>query len=94
MLDLTMILLMAACALVPCAIIIRLITARRLGAAFSAITVIVAAIAYMSFATATPTGPDPIQAIGIGLVVLFPALAGAVLGLGIGWLLVRKRQTP
>lgn len=89
MLDPTMLLLMAASALVPCAIIVRLITARKLGAAFSAVTVIVASIAYMSFATATPVGPDAIQAIGIGLVVLLPALIGAVLGLLIGWFLVR-----
>lgn len=92
MLDPIMLVVMAACALVPCAIIIRLITARRLGAAFSAVTVIVVSIAYMSFASATPVGPDPIQAIGIGLVVLLPALGGAVLGLVIGWLLVRKTR--
>ncbi len=90
MFDLTILLLMGACALVPCSIIVRLITARRLGAAFSAITVIVAAIAYMSIATATPAGPDPIQAIGIGLVVLLPAFAGGLAGLLIGWVLVRK----
>lgn len=87
-----MILLMIACAIVPCSIVVRLITARRLGAAFSAVTVIIAAIAYMSWATATSVGPDPIQAIGIGLVVLLPALGGALAGLLIGWWLVRRAK--
>jgi uncharacterized membrane protein len=91
MADLSVIAVMFASAMVPFALMARLMLAQKSGLALSVISLIAAALAICVFASSRPMGIDPLRAIGIAMVCLLPALIGAGAGALLGHMILRRR---
>jgi hypothetical protein len=82
--GLDVILGMAFCALVPFFLLVRLARAGQFGLVVTILSVLGAAGVILGYATAKPFGIDPVRAMAILLLGVFPAFlgggAGALLG--------------
>ena len=91
MADLAVITVMFVSAMIPFAVMARLMLAQKSGFALTIISVLAAGVAIFVFASITPVGIDPIFAIGVAMVSILPALIGAGAGALLGHLLLRRR---
>ncbi len=91
MAEFTIISIMLACATIPFVWLTQLVRNGRGGLALTIGSVIGGALAVAMFAAGRPFGVDPVQAMGLSLLVLLPALLGCIAGGVLGWML-RKRD--
>ena len=92
MVDLSVIAIMFVSAVIPLAVMTRLMLLQKAGLALTFISVLAAGLATFVFASTTPIGMDPLRAIGIAMVCLLPALLGAGAGALLGYMVLRRRQ--
>jgi len=92
MVDLSVIAIMFVSAVIPLAVMTRLMLLQKAGLALTFISVLAAGLAIFVFASTTPIGMDPLRAIGIAMVCLLPALLGAGAGALLGYMVLRRRQ--
>ena len=88
--ELTIFVIMLACAVIPFVWLTRLVRGGRTGAALTVGSVIGGALAISLFAAGRPFGVDPVQAMGLAMLLLVPALLGCLAGGLLGWLLRRR----
>ncbi|MCO4846538.1 MAG: UDP-N-acetylmuramate--alanine ligase [Yoonia sp.] len=91
MADVAIIAVMFVSAMIPFAVMARLMLAQKSGLALTVMSLLAAAVAIFIFASTTPVGIDPLFAIGVAMVSLLPALIGAGAGALLGHLLLRRR---
>lgn len=83
--------IMAACALVSFAVLVRLVRRGRSGFALSIVSVAGGCFVILIYASGRPFGIDPVLAMSWALLYLLPVLLGGIAGGVLGWLL-RKRD--
>lgn len=91
MADLTIIAVMFVSAMIPFAVMARLMLAQKSGLALTVMSLLAAGLTIFIFASTTPVGIDPLFAIGVAMVAFLPALIGAGVGAMLGHMLLRRR---
>ena len=91
MAELTIFAIMLAAAAIPFVWLTQLVRGGRSGLALTIGSLIGAALAVAMFAAGRPFGVDPVQAMGLAMLLLLPALLGCMAGGVLGWML-RKRD--
>jgi phosphate/sulfate permease len=91
MAELTIFAIMLAAAGIPFVWLTQLVRGGRSGLALTIGSLIGAALAVAMFAAGRPFGVDPVQAMGLAMLLLLPALLGCMAGGVLGWML-RKRD--
>jgi hypothetical protein len=81
---------MLAAALIPFGGLTVLVRSGKGGLALSIASVIGGALAVFLFASGRPIGVDPVFAMGLSMLGLFPALLGCAAGGLMGWMLRRR----
>ncbi len=92
MADFAVISIMIVSALAAFGVMARLMLLQKSGLALTLVSLIAAGLAVLIFASSTPIGLDPVRAIAIAMVCLFPALLGAGAGALLGSMILRRRQ--
>ncbi|WP_341365571.1 UDP-N-acetylmuramate--alanine ligase [Yoonia sp. BS5-3] len=82
---------MCAAALVPFALLARIMRKGRGGLALTILSLLGAGFAVLLYAAGRPFGIDPVLAMSLALLLVLPAFSGAAAGALLGWLL-RKRD--
>ncbi|WP_439156129.1 UDP-N-acetylmuramate--alanine ligase [Yoonia sp.] len=82
--------IMAGCALTAFALLLRWVRAGAFGRALSVLSVLGACLTILIYATGRPFGIDPLLAMDLSLLWVFPALLGGLAGAMLGWLLRRR----
>lgn len=82
--------IMLACAMVPFALLTRLVRSGQSGLALTIVSVIGAAFAILIYASGRPFGIDPVFAMTVAMLTCVPALLGSTAGAFLGWLLRRR----
>lgn len=82
--------IMAACALVTFALLLRWVRTGAFGLALSLLSVLGACLAILIYATGRPFGINPLLAMDLALLWVFPALLGGLAGGLLGWLLRQR----
>ena len=90
MAELTIIAIMLACAGIPLVWLTQLVRSGRGGLALTIGSIVGGALAVALFAAGRPFGVDPVQAMGVSLLVLLPALLGCLAGGLLGWIMRRR----
>ena len=91
MAEITIIAIMLICAAIPFVWLTQLVRSGKSGLALTIGSVIGGALAIALFASGRPYGVDPVQAMGVSMLLLLPALLGCCAGGLLGWML-RKRD--
>lgn len=82
--------IMAACALASFAVLLRWVRAGVFGLALSMLSVLGACLTILIYATGRPFGINPLLAMDLALLWVFPALLGGLAGALLGWLLRQR----
>lgn len=82
--------IMAVCALVAFALLSRWVRAGAFGLALSLLSLLGACLAILIYATGRPFGINPLLAMDLALLWVFPALLGGLAGGLLGWLLRQR----
>lgn len=82
---------MGMAALVPFAVLVRLVRGGHAGWAMAVLCVIGGSLAVLFYASGRPFGVDPVFAMSVALLLAVPALLGGGAGALLGWML-RKRD--
>ncbi|MBE0413552.1 UDP-N-acetylmuramate--alanine ligase [Yoonia sp.] len=82
--------IMAVCALVTFALLLRWVRAGGFGLALSVLSVIGGCLTILIYATGRPFGINPLLAMDLALLWVFPSLLGGLAGALLGWLLRRR----
>ena len=90
MAELTIFAVMLVCAVIPFVWLTQLVRGGRSGLALTIGSVVGAALAISLFAAGRPFGVDPVQAMGLAMLVFLPALLGCAAGGLLGWMLRRR----
>lgn len=81
---------MTFCALLPFALLVKLVRGGHAGWSISLLSVLGACLMILMFATGRPFGINPAFAMTAALLVFLPALLGGSAGALLGWLLRRR----
>ena len=81
---------MLTCAVLPFAVLTKLMRGGQSGLAMTIIAVSVATLAIFVYASGRPFGIDPILAMTIAMLACVPAFLGSTAGAFLGWLLRRQ----
>ncbi|MEL7180579.1 MAG: UDP-N-acetylmuramate--alanine ligase [Pseudomonadota bacterium] len=81
---------MLTCAVLPFALLTKLMRSGQSGLAMTIIAVIGATLAIFIYASGRPFGIDPILAMTIAMLACVPAFLGSTAGAFLGWLLRRQ----
>jgi hypothetical protein len=82
---------MVVCAIVPFAVLVRLVRVGQAGWSLTILAILCGGLMVLLYATGRPFGINPVFAMSAALLGVLPALLGAGAGALLGWLL-RKRD--
>ncbi|MEJ8560185.1 UDP-N-acetylmuramate--alanine ligase [Yoonia sp. GPGPB17] len=81
---------MLTCAVLPFALLTKLMRAGQSGLTLTIISVIGATLIIFIYASGRPFGIDPVFAMTVAMLACVPALLGSTAGAFLGWLLRRQ----
>lgn len=81
---------MLLCAMLPFAVLARLMRAGQSGLSLSIISGIGGVFVILIYASGRPFGIDPVLAMTLAMLACVPALLGGIAGAVLGWLLRRR----
>ena len=90
MTDLFIFLGMLLCAVIPFAVLTKLMRTGKSGAALTSFSIIGAVLVISLYASGRPFGVDPVFAMTVAMLAGVPALLGSATGAFLGWLLRRR----
>ncbi len=82
--------LMICAAMLPFALLARLVRGGKSGLALSLMSIAGGIFVILIYASGRPFGVDPVRAISIAMLVFLPALLGGGAGALLGWMLRRR----